>query len=74
MIYPIPPRSVPGKDSLAYWEDFLTQEDINLILAQPEWLQLQPGCIGGSSLDSMVDKNIRTTELAWLTRKPELEH
>lgn len=74
MIYPIPPRSVPGKDSLAYWEDFLTQEDINLILAQPEWLQLQPGCIGGSSLDGMVDKNVRTTELAWLTRKPELEH
>jgi PKHD-type hydroxylase len=74
MIYSIPPRSVPGKDSLAYWEDFLTEEDINLILAQPEWLQLQSGCIGGGSTDSKVDKDIRSTELAWLGRKPEIEH
>lgn len=74
MIYSIPPRNVPGKDDIAYWEDFLTEEDINLILAQPEWLSLQPGCIGGGTDVGKVDKNIRTTELAWLTRKPELEH
>lgn len=74
MIHPIPPRNIFGKDSLCYWEGFLTQEDINLILAQPEWLELQSGCVGGSSGDSKLDKDIRSTELAWLNKKPELEH
>jgi hypothetical protein len=36
MIYPIPPRNIPGKDHLAYWEGFLSDDDINLLLAQPE--------------------------------------
>jgi len=43
MIYPIPPRNFNGKDSLAYWENFLTKDDINLILSQPEWLNLTDG-------------------------------
>lgn len=74
MIYPIPPRNIPGKDSLAYWENFLTPEDISLILAQPEWLQLQPGCIGGATGESHIIKDIRSTELAWLGAKPEVRH
>jgi PKHD-type hydroxylase len=69
MIYPIPERNTYGKDHLAYWEGFLTPEDINLILAQPEWLQLQNGCVGH---DNAVIANIRTSRIAWLGAKPEL--
>jgi PKHD-type hydroxylase len=74
MIYPIPPRNVPGKDHLAYWEGFLTPEDINLLLAQPEWLNLQAGCVGGSGGGSDVNASIRDSQISWLGAKPELAH
>jgi len=74
MIYPIPPRAIPGKDHLAYWENFLTPEDINLILAQPEWLNLQSGCVGGSAGTSEVNERIRSSQVAWIGAKPELQH
>jgi PKHD-type hydroxylase len=74
VIYPIPPRNIPGKETIAYWENFLTPEDIALILSQPEWLQLQPGCIGGATDNGTVNKEVRSTELAWLGVKPELRH
>jgi len=74
VIYPIPPRDIPGKDHLAYWEEFLSPEDINLILAQPEWLNLEVGCVGGASDVSITDSTIRETKLAWLGAKPELQH
>lgn len=74
MIYPIPPRNIPGKDHLAYWEGFLSDEDINLLLAQPEWLHLQAGCVGGGGNQSAVDTSIRASEIAWIGMKPELLH
>jgi len=74
MIYPIPPRAIPGKDHLAFWEGFLTPEDINLILAQPEWLNLQDGCVGGSGGVSEVNERIRASQVAWIGAKPELQH
>jgi PKHD-type hydroxylase len=73
MIYPIPPRNIPGKDHLAYWEGFLSDEDINLLLAQPEWLHLQSGCIGGGG-KSAVDESVRSSEIAWIGMKPEVIH
>lgn len=72
MIYPIPNRNIPGKDHLAYWEGFLSGEDINLLLAQSEWLNLQPGCVGGAGNTSSVDSAIRSSQIAWLGMKPEL--
>lgn len=74
MIYPIPPRAIPGKDHMAYWEGFLTPEDINLILAQPEWLRLQDGCVGGSGGKNEVNERIRASQVAWIGTKPELQH
>jgi PKHD-type hydroxylase len=74
VIYPIPPRAIPGKDSLAFWEGFLTPEDINLILAQPEWLSLQKGCIGGSSEIGEINERVRASQVTWIGAKPELQH
>lgn len=73
MIYPIPPRNIPGKDYLAYWEGFLSDEDINLLLAQSEWLHLQAGCIGGGG-DMAINPDIRASQVAWIGMKPELVH
>lgn len=74
MIHPIPPRATPGRDHLAYWEEFLSSDDINLLLAQPEWLKLQDGCIGGASGGSEVNERVRASQVAWVGAKPELQH
>jgi len=74
MIHPIPPRDIPGKDHLAYWEGFLSPEDVNLILAQPEWLNLEVGCVGGANDTSAVLRDIRNSNIAWIGAKPELQH
>lgn len=72
MIFQIPPFNSPGKSHTAYWENFLAPDDVNLILAQPEWLNTKDACIGDSSVVGLVDKNTRNTQLAWLGAKPEL--
>jgi PKHD-type hydroxylase len=72
MIYPIPNKPTFGKDSFAYWENFLSNEEINLLLAQPEWLTLNQGCVGGSSDSLTTDKNIRSSLVSWLNVKQEL--
>lgn len=74
MIYPIPPRNTPGKDFLAYWEGFLSSEDINLILSQPEWLQTEKGCVGDGFGEEQNCSDIRVTDVAWIGMKPELAH
>ena len=67
MIFGIEPRNIPGKDSFAYWEGFLSEEDINQILAVPEWLDAKTAYIGGSTANSQVNKEIRETEVSWYT-------
>jgi PKHD-type hydroxylase len=74
MIYPIPPRNIPGKDHLAYWEGFLSDEDINLLLAQPEWLKLQAGCVGGGGGATIINDSLRANQVAWIGMKPEVAH
>lgn len=74
MIFPIPPRNAPGKDHLAYWEGFLSGDDINLLLAQPEWLNARQGCVGGSTGVTEVNAGVRDSEIAWLGMKPEIAH
>lgn len=51
----------------------MTPEDINLLLAQPEWLNLQDGCVGGSG-PSDVNAEIRRSQVGWLGMKPEVAH
>jgi PKHD-type hydroxylase len=66
MIYPIPPRQSKGKDFTAYWEGFLTAEEINKILAMPEWSKASDASIGGAGGPSEVNKNVRTTDVGWV--------
>lgn len=71
MIYPIPPRHSVGKDFVAYWEGFLNEDEINKILAMPEWLESSEGCVGGAGDTSMVDKNARRTDVSWIGLRPD---
>lgn len=68
MIYAIPPRNPAGKDLVAYWDDFLKPEHIDLILKMPEWDQLTDGVVGGQvGIDSSENKpDIRASKIAWM--------
>ena len=68
MIYPIPPVNGYGKEEMCYWEGFLTEADINLLLARPEWLSMEQGSIGKGTVDAAM----RTTKVSWLANDPAL--
>lgn len=71
MIYPIPPRQSIGKDYLAYWEGFLTEDETNKILARPEWINSEDACVGGSTGPGEVNPEVRKTNISWLGLNPE---
>lgn len=73
MILAIPPRMNMGQDEVAFWDGFLTEEEINFLLAQPEWVQREAGCVGGSGGGVVVDPSIRETSVSWIGPKPEME-
>lgn len=72
MIFPIPPRITYGQDEMAYWDNFLTEQEINFILSQPEWLNTEQGSIGGSNGESLVNPGTRKSSVAWIDGKPEM--
>jgi PKHD-type hydroxylase len=58
----------PGKSILAYWENFLTDEDIQRILAMNEWNTLQKASLGTKY---KYDEKIRISDIAWMQASPE---
>ncbi len=72
MRYPISPRNTANSDALAYWEGFLTNEDIELLLNRLEWGEVEEGQV--YTEDGGVEKNlvVRSSKLAWLEPEPEL--
>lgn len=65
MIFQIPPRTPHGREQVAFWEDFLTPDEINFILARPEWLNAQAGRVGGDA-NINADGAVRKSEVSWL--------
>lgn len=65
MIYPIDPISSPGKDTHAYWEGFLSEDQINRILALPEWCTTEIARVGGATSNGTVAEDIRRTDISW---------
>lgn len=68
MIHPIPPRNIIGKDYVAYWEDFLSDQEINRILTAPEWDTLENAVVGGQDDKTVLNTDIRTSEVAWMRK------
>lgn len=68
MLYPIHPINGYGKDHMACWDGFLTNDEINLLLSQPEWLMATQATVGHSDIDT----DVRETHISWLGQKPEL--
>jgi PKHD-type hydroxylase len=70
----VPHRNSPGKDNFAYWEGFLTQEDMAQLLSLPEWGNLSPAVIGGGGGGSRVEERVRRSNVAWLERSQSTNH
>jgi predicted 2-oxoglutarate/Fe(II)-dependent dioxygenase YbiX len=64
MIAAIPPKPHAVQEESVYWENFLTKEDIDTILALPQWHDLGEAQIGGGD-HGVVNNEIRTTDLCW---------
>jgi PKHD-type hydroxylase len=65
MIYKIPPRNFFGKDDCAYWENFLTEEDLNYLYHHEYWKNVDNALVGESDSLRKIEE-IRTTKISWL--------
>ena len=66
MIFPIPPRNSFGKDTHAYADGFLTDNEIDKILFFKEWMNPQEATLGSSIENAYTDPKLRVTDVAWL--------
>ena len=69
MILSLPPRQFAGQDNLAHWEDFLSESDIDKILALPEWHNTYRAEVGHIQ-DHTVDTTIRSSRVSWMNVDP----
>lgn len=73
MIYPIPPVNTFGKDNYAYWEGFLTDDEINYLLNINTLVNTKPAEIGCGD-DAGINMDIRSTKVSWLWLANENKH
>lgn len=66
MIATIPHKQIYGSDHLIFWENFLTEEEIQTILALPNWHNTEQASIGGSS-NKEVNLEKRMSNVTWFT-------
>jgi len=71
MIFPVQPRQKFGTVDLAYWEDFLTEEDIHKIISLPEWNDLKNARVGGQGQENIINKKIRDSKINWIGLREE---
>jgi PKHD-type hydroxylase len=70
MLYPVGPKHSPGKDTHAYWENFLSEDQINYILDKCNE-KTSPATIGGAKEELILNQSIRSTEVNWVYPSPE---
>jgi PKHD-type hydroxylase len=70
MIIEIPPRNFANRRTAVYVDDFLTDANINKILAAPQWLQTRPAEIGVNA-DGRQDAVIRRSAVSWMGLEPD---
>ena len=74
MLIQIPPRAPIGLSLTSYWDNFFSDEEIELLLAQPEWEAQTEGTVFIKNEGYVVRPESRATDLCWLYPKPEVAH
>jgi PKHD-type hydroxylase len=69
----LPHKNAYGNDWCAYWENFLTSEQIDRLLNHSEWKDQQPALVGASGVQSEVDPTIRRTKVSWLQFEQDVD-
>jgi PKHD-type hydroxylase len=67
MFFPIKPKNTPGRDTHAYWENFLSDKEIDQILSDSAWKDSYQAHVQNSEGKGVVDKKYRSTDIGWLT-------
>jgi PKHD-type hydroxylase len=70
MIYQVPPRNNFGIEHSAYWDGFLSEDDLNYLLYHPNWKSLDIAQVG-SPENGEVNSEIRKTEICWIGLEQE---
>jgi PKHD-type hydroxylase len=73
MNYIFPPFESNDKSLTAYWEDFLTDDQLNEILSVSEWSNLNPAKVGTYG-KGVIDASVRETDISWYTRNLDNGH
>jgi len=60
-------------DYMAYWEGFLSPEEINQILSLPEWHNVSKSYVGGGD-GGMIAPEVRKSDNSWLFPQPHTQH
>ena len=66
MIFEIPPRKCYGTEYLAYWEDFLLEEDYQYLNSLSGWKEMEKGKLGGDLNTENFNPEIRNSKVTWL--------
>lgn len=66
MLFPIAPKAIPGRDTHAFIDGLFTKEEINKILALPQWFNLENGTIGTNNGVSFENEKIRSSQVSWI--------
>jgi PKHD-type hydroxylase len=64
MFEKIPSRQPLNSDDYAYWDNFLSESDINQLLNAPQWKEQQQGLVG--DVIGGTDYSKRRSRVAWL--------
>lgn len=71
MIYSFPPIESPHKAPFAWWEEFLSEDEISQIANAPEWNNLGKARVGTNLPGGAVNSSVRETDIAWYFRTNE---
>lgn len=61
----LPPKNSYGKEHFCYWENFLSDDEINYLLNHPNWANVAQACVGKSENGPRVELGVRDSKVSW---------
>lgn len=65
MLYSLPTEFTEPKPKLAYWEKFLSDEQLNYLLNLPEWKSASPAAVLSGQGSELI-QDVRASKTSWL--------
>ena len=68
------PHNHFGMESYAYWENFLTEDEVRFLAYHQSFQSPHTATVGGQSDSNGVNLNVRRTNVGWVNFSPEHQH